>query len=434
MFRLKKIHVAIILFFVFSVLFTGFAIWNPFKSQKNISVWQNFTSQNQTSFTVLVSKDEEISYEVVDSFGNLKAVQVIGEYSKEYSKWETQHLQVKDLTKDETYELIIKTGQNTFKKTFKTLDLSRNTLKIAVASCMDDHWDQKIQDRVWKNLLSHQPDMIFLIGDNVYADKHVPKNPSLPDFHQRFVETFQKLYLYRHQKLVPILAVWDDHDYGFNNGHKNFVYNKEMRELFRGFFPLYPDKKHLFKGPGISFLLKTGHQKFFFMDDRSLRDESPTGRLWGKVQEDWLLDHMIRKRQPSWVINGGQFLGRHHDYESFEKDFPQNFKSFFQTLSQIPSPVFFVSGDRHLTELLNFEDLLPYETYELTTSGIHAVVYPPQLKEEALKDSRIVHHVSQKHNYAIVESRVEGEGLNIDIQVLSDKKNLLYSEKLKIQK
>ena len=426
--HLKKIYLGVILVFV--SIFAVFTFWNPF--QDNISVWQSFTSAEETSFAVLVSQNENPSYKVIDSSGNLKNIQVVGEYYQEYSNWGTQHLQVKELSPDETYELIVEQNKSKFKRKFKTLKLNKDSLTIAIASCMDDRWSQKIQDRIWKDLLSHQPDMVFLIGDNVYADKYVSKKPSMPDFHKRFVETIQTLHLYKTQKLVPILAIWDDHDYGFNNGHKNFVHKENMQKLFRGFFPLYANEKNIIKGPGISFLLKTDHQNFFFMDDRSFRDESSSGMLWGKTQEDWLIAYMMRLGQPSWIINGGQFLGRHHPYESFEREFPQNFKSFFNKLSNIHSPAFFVSGDRHLTELLFFEKILPYETYELTTSGIHAVVYPPD--REISDDSRVVNHVSGKHNYAIVKSQVENESLNLDIQVFGEKKSILYSNKLKIQK
>ena len=57
-------------------------------------------------------------------------------------------------------------------KTFKTLNLNQREFSFAVASCMDDKWTHQ---HIWEELMSFQPDMIFLIGDVVYADKYISK-------------------------------------------------------------------------------------------------------------------------------------------------------------------------------------------------------------------------------------------------------------------
>ena len=397
-----------------------------------VSIWQGFTSEDQTTLSVLFPKDQQLFYFLKDSRGEHE-IYPISEFHKPYSQWKVEHLLITELKTDPVYTLVVKNKNSKIisKKIFKTLDLNQRSFTIAVASCMDDYWSKKTQKQMWKNLLSFRPDMVFLIGDNIYADKNISK-PSMPNFYRRYVEAFNTLYLYKANRLVPILAVWDDHDYGFNNGHKNFQYKSEMQELFRGFFPLNVNNKHLIKGKGVSFLLQTGYQNFFFMDDQSFRSPpDPQGRLWGKAQEQWLFQHILNTQNPSWIINGGQLFGRHHTYESFERDFPENFKFILQRLEQSPSSVFFLSGDRHLAELLKIDEW-PYTTYELTTSAIHAKVHPQRGDHDL--DVRHVHHVTEKHNFAIIKSQGQSKNLILDISVNGPQKSILFSEKLHIYK
>ena len=405
----------------------------PSLSPQTLSIWQGYTSIDQTVISVLSPKEQKLSYFVEDDASPQKQVHPAGNFQKPYSEWKTEHLRIQGLKPDKAYTLKVQNNSSQIiaQRQFKTLDLAQKSFTIAVASCMDDYWSAKVQVQMWKDLLSFQPNMIFLIGDNVYADKNIPA-PSMKNFHKRYVETFSKLHLYKTSHLIPILAVWDDHDYGFNNGHKDFIYKSDMQKLFRGFFPLYPDQKNLISGKGVSFLLKTAGQNFFFMDDRSFRSPpNPQGRLWGIQQEEWLFQKLKKLQTPSWIINGGQFFGRHHPYESFEKDFPVNFQKFITRLGTTPSSVFFLSGDRHLTELLKIEDL-PYTSFELTTSAIHAKV-PPQRGDHDL-DPRHIHHFPEKHNYAIIQTQGQSQNLKLNVQVYSQKKSLLFSEKLHIRK
>lgn len=398
-----------------------------------LSIWQGYTSKDKTVITVLSPKDQTLFYFLEDGAAPPKQIQPYEKFEKPYSGWKTEHLYIQGLKLNHTYTLKVQNSrsQQEAERKFKTLDLDQKTLTIAAASCMDDYWNEKVQISMWKDMLSFHPDMIFLIGDNVYADKNIAA-PSMKNFHRRYVEAFLKLYLYKTPHLTPILAVWDDHDYGFNNGHSHFEHKLEMQKLFRGFFPLYPDKKHLILGKGLSFLLKTGGQNFFFMDDRSFRSPPDSkGRLWGVEQEEWLFQELFKLKTPSWLINGGQFFGRHHTYESFERDFPVNFQKVVARLGSAPAGVFFLSGDRHLTELLRIKEL-PYTSFELTTSAIHAKVHPQRGGHDL--DPRHIHHFPEKLNYAIVQTQGLSQNLKLNIQVYSQKKSLLFSEKLHVHK
>lgn len=419
---LKKIFFALVL----ASLFTVYWFFQPSAS---LSIWQGYTSESQSSFNILAEKDKKFSY-----FLNGETP-LSPELKREFSDLNLYHLKLENLNPQKIYQLIVKNKQlkTVSEKTFKTLNLNQREFVFAVASCMDDKWKNQY---IWKELLSFDPDMIFLIGDVVYADKYISEI-SFENLSSRYLETIQTLPLYKTSKLVPILAIWDDHDYGMNNGHGNFKYKQKMTRLFRDFFPLPEKHLHASKGPGISFALKTKKQNFIFTDGRSFQTppQSKTPSLWGKQQETWIVKNL--SNNPSWIISGTQILGRHHSFESFETDFPNNFKIMMNRIMKAKSPVFFLSGDRHLSELLKIdktkEPWAGYNTYELTTSPIHARTYPK--KKDFILDSRHIHHAPNKLNYAVIKSRVEeDQAWSIQLTVYGLSKEKLFSENLRITK
>ena len=80
--------------------------------------------------------------------------------------------------------------------------------RIAFGSCLG----QDLPQPIWARVLATRPDLFLFLGDNVYSDTDDPKLlraayaklASQPGFQSR-------------KKSVPILATWDDHDYGTND-------------------------------------------------------------------------------------------------------------------------------------------------------------------------------------------------------------------------
>ena len=92
------------------------------------------------------------------------------------------------------------------------------------------------------------------------------------------------------------------------------------------------------------------------------------------------------------------------------------------------SPVLFLTGDRHLSELQKIK-IGPLETFEITTSPIHAGVYSAKPPEGS---KRHLHFVSGKLNYALIKSHAKGGGLEAFVQIYGKGKKRLYSETLNI--
>src|SRR5690606_32127208 len=119
-------------------------------------------------------------------------------------------------------------------------------------------------------------------------------------------------------------------------------------------------------------------------------------------QQAWLFTELAGST-PTWLISGDQFFGGYHAYESYEGRHPRSFQAFLRRLKSQSAPVVFLSGDRHLAEIMEIpESLLGFRTFEITTSPIHAKVYDDPWKE--FPNPRQIEGVAGVLNYAILET------------------------------
>ena len=110
---------------------------------------------------------------------------------------------------------------------------------IAFGSC---NREDRPQD-FWSVIAESDPQLCVLIGDNVYAD-------SRPDAQGRMVaieprnaaeirEAYEELEASEtwqaFRSKVPILATWDDHDYGLNDAGREWRLKREAKEILLEF-------------------------------------------------------------------------------------------------------------------------------------------------------------------------------------------------------
>lgn len=269
---------------------------------------------------------------------------------------------------------------------FKTFSKELKNPSIAVISCLDDSY-QDLQKMQWNEVWSQKPDALFLIGDNVYADIQAHKEKrevTTDDILKRYSQTRQSLQLYRQPQLIPVFATWDDHDYGKNDADATFPHKEFARETFDAFFPMSLNKVTS-DGPGVATSFKIDRQVFVFFDDRYFR--SPRGddsqqTHFGKDQEEWFFKLLRKEKGPFWLVSGDQFFGGYHPFESYEGNHPRSFKKFINRLKKAKRTIVFVSGDRHLAEVMRIPAKeLGYTTYEFTSSGLHARMFAGALEK-----------------------------------------------------
>ena len=171
------------------------------------------------------------------------------------------------------------------------------------------------------------------------------------------------------------------------------------------------------------------------MDDRSFRTEAnakeETHR--GLEAEKWLFAALKADKTPTWILNGDQIFGGYHTFESMEREHPAAFKRLLAATHESVAPLAFISGDRHLTELMRIpEKEGGFETFELTTSPIHAKTYPEPWKKTP--NPRQMVGVSGTLNFAVVDSTASAGSLKFRAAVYGPKGQTLYERELEVKR
>ncbi len=379
------------------------------------SILQSLTTEHMAQFTVVRHKNQQFKYSFEPNIQHHVTTK-----SFRTSEWLVDHLTVTNLNLSNKYNLVVKNKANIEidRRVFKAFDPKKLNLKISIASCMDDRFTKE-QKSMWLQFIRQKSDLHFFIGDNVYGDVNVKqKGMATPDeLWQRYIDTRLSLEIYKTKNLTPTLATWDDHDYGNNGGGINYPHKKESQEIFNIFFtPKTHLSKFFHKGPGVSFMYSVGGQNYYFLDNRSFRTnkKAKVDFHLGELQEEWLFNLLKKKNEFSWLINGNQFFGGYQRFESFEKNHPNNFKNFIKKLKDIKTKVGFISGDRHLFEVMEIKKPdLNYSTIELTTSAIHAKVYPSSWRENP--NPRQLFGAAGKHNFATLNTTTVPGGVDIKL-------------------
>lgn len=447
------------------------------KSESSWAIMQGATSATATEIVILHKVGEQLSVwaeevpvkkEFSSPLSDSKKVtpklpQNQTRHLRPNQEYALTHFYFEGLRSSTSYVLKVSGGDASKKdeRYFRTLDTHKPELSFALVSCMDDSF-KKEQEMMWSQLSSMRPDVIFLIGDNVYADWKESRNlgPVVDSstMWQRFVETRQILSLFRQRRLTPVLAVWDDHDFGMNDGNRNRPNIGDAQEIFFSFFGRQDIGATEFAaGPGVSFTWETRGQVFAFLDDRSFRsvNKKPTicesrsnhsacqrggtyaspdadETHFGEQQEEWLFRQLALRRSPVWLISGDQWFGGYQPFESYEGNHPRSFKRFLDRLLVQDDLFVFLSGDRHLSEMMRIEPAaVGYETYELTSSAIHARVFPPGWSD--FPNPRQIEGRGETLNYTMITSRTDSPTkLLARITAWGPNNTILYSREINL--
>ena len=361
------------------------------------------------SFKILTNEDKEIK-----SFIQKKI-------TRKKHPFEITHLDIKDLKPNQTYKLAITGYDSKYTETrfFKTVDLTQNSYKILIASCASDMYNE-IGNMIWPQAFSHNPDLTFLIGDNIYADvysgmyigKKIPT--TLDHLWQRHIDHAMMLKIYRMKNLKPTFTMWDDHDYGMNDGNNQYKDKKQSLEMYHQFFPT-KNNEILTRSYGTGFKLNLKKHQFYFLDDRYFRDPDGVekGFHYGMKQRNWLKKELKHSQAKlDWLVSGDQFFGGYHKFESFEGNHHFQFQKFKKELKKFDKTYALISGDRHLVEVMQIPELeIGNLTYEYTVSGVHSAMFPGNLGDPKSNPYR-VDGFDGESNYAILTISNKEEDYN----------------------
>jgi alkaline phosphatase D len=239
-------------------------------------------------------------------------------------------------------------------------------------------------------VLDYRPELFIFAGDNVYGDL----TPGAPT---PLVEAYAKAatipgYSAVRQQ-VPVLAVWDDHDYGGNDAGGDFRYRDEAKALFLEFWQIAADDPRRSR-EGIYHAETFGPEgmrlQVILLDTRSFRspliptdqhgapgkeryvpDPDPAKTMLGAAQWAWLRDQLEQPADLRLIVSSIQVLAEGHGWERWG-NLPRERERLFELIVETGArEVIFLSGDRHVGGIYHRPAAEPYGLYELTSSGLN---------------------------------------------------------------
>lgn len=391
-------------------------------------VLQGPTDDRSASFMLLLPNAYRFSVRVTNASGHRLPTRVAAERPMPELGLATFEVVASGLAPGRDYVLWLLNADGAYfdRRVFRALDVAASGGRFAALSCMNDFYRRE-SVTMWEALQRERCDFVIFHGDTCYADQRMVEDGPA-GIARRYAETRMALAWFRFERLTPTFAVWDDHDFGTNNGDRTFEYADFTRGLFRSFFGA-ADNRAWRKGPGVASRLEAFGQRFYLLDDRSFRDPrgAPDGRHWGPEQLAWLFGDIGQGRTPSWVISGTQFFGENPLRESVEADQPADLARLTGGLSQIRAPVALISGDVHFSEIREVDPRwLGYPTYEFTSSSMHSLPNPGIIHQGNVAAER-------RHNFMVFDIDPSG-GFGIRCRSVMEHNRVAFDESFAISR
>jgi len=255
---------------------------------------------------------------------------------------------------------------------------------LAFGSCAEQHKAQPI----WTAILAQRPQLFLALGDNIYCDtedmgemaKEYERLARIPEFR-------------RFRAAVPILAIWDDHDFGANDGGRDYPQKEASQRLFLDFWkePAASPRRRraglydarVFGPPG-------RRVQVILLDTRTFRsplkprpggeddllgrwspDPDPGADMLGEAQWRWLETQLKDPAELRLLVSSIQVVSNGHGWEKWG-NLPAERQRLFDLLRRSGAQgVVILSGDRHFGELCVMDAGLGYPLYDFTSSGLN---------------------------------------------------------------
>ncbi len=264
--------------------------------------------------------------------------------------------------------------------------------RIAFGSCAKQDRPQPI----WEAVVGANPDVFLFIGDAVYADGQGIGFIRAAFSKLRAVGGYRRL-----ADSCPILAVWDDHDYGMDDGGAGNRLRDEAQRVFLDAFDVSADSERrvrrglyharMFGPPGERTQIILLDTRYFRgpLTRRDVRESGvgpyvpnpdPTVTMLGEEQWRWFERQLRLPADLRIIASGIQVLAEDHGWEKWA-NLPHERDRLFEAIRDTGAQrVIFISGDRHAAELSAKSDAVDYLLYDLTSSGLNCAL--PRLSDE----------------------------------------------------
>ncbi len=261
--------------------------------------------------------------------------------------------------------------------------LTEPVRRILFGSCVK----QELPTPIFQTMLSEPADLAIFLGDNIYAD-----TADMAVMRAKYDQLAANKEFAKLRAAVPMLATWDDHDFGVNDGGADFPMREGAKQEFLRFWNEPEDSPrrnrkgvydaHIFgaKGRRLQVILldtryfrsplKQGERR---VGGPYVPDADPDKTMLGDGQWRWLDEQLREPAELRLIATSIQCIPEAAGQETWSNlplERERLFKLFRDTKA---AGVILISGDRHWSELSLLSEGVPYPMYEMTSSSFNQI-------------------------------------------------------------
>ena len=271
---------------------------------------------------------------------------------------------------------------------------SRTLHRIAFGSCAK-HWQHQ---PIWQTIIDEKPDLFLFLGDAIYSDTDGRTAWSVTEkqLQGEWNRLADKPEFHRFREQVPIMATWDNHDYGTHNGGAEFELKEVSKRVFLDFFR-EPQQSERWERAGIYdarvfgpegrrvqiILLDTRTFRGpFTRDPRSKEERAKIGKVGGYLPQDdteipilgeaqwsWLEKQLSRPAEIRLVCSSTQIIPDKKGMDEWGC-FPHERQRLFDLIQATSAQgVILLTGNVHFAEISKVETTA-YPLLDFTSSGL----------------------------------------------------------------
>jgi alkaline phosphatase D len=302
--------------------------------------------------------------------------------------------------------------------------------RITFGSCTRHMRDQPI----WNAVVGAHPDLFVHLGDAIYPDitddetaliDPWPNPESLARIEAAYATAAGRPAFAHLRENVPVMAVWDDHDYGINDGDREFELKEETQRLFLDFFGepaeswrrstsgIYNSRVFGPEGQRVQVILldvryfrsapvpdtrSEEEKKALNIAGRYMASDDPDATVLGDAQWAWLEEKLGRPAEVRLLVSGYPIVPTELGRDAWG-NFPLERQRLFDLIGEAGAiGVIFLSGDVHFSEI-SLSDEGPYPLLDFTSSPLAA----PSVGNELLTNTRRISGTYAEENFGLVE-------------------------------
>ena len=261
------------------------------------------------------------------------------------------------------------------------VNTAKNLSLIAFGSCCNQALDMGI----YNSIREKKPDLYIEEGDNIYSDYYPNTDPTafLNLLNTNYQTKAKNVFWKRLRDSIPIIATWDDHDYGRNNAGAEFPFKTQSKSAFLTFWnePAVSERRN-HDGLYTSYYFGDDAHKvqIIMLDMRTfLNVISPepitpttdtTKNMLGATQWAWFKAELLKPAKIRIIASSSQFGPQSDGWEGWF-NYPHEQERMYNALKDAHAEgAFIISGDVHYSEISQRTSPGLYPLYDFTSSGL----------------------------------------------------------------